>query len=165
MQTCQKNRLGDRQTLCEQGCAVMNATCSFVHKVPRHLVNIILGVSGVEFLNEMSFSFEVVNLVRRTTLRIRGPHLGSQRPEQIAGPSEESPPFCHPAGRLCSHLWTQTRARPSGLWASSLQPHAAALGLISLRGVWTNPYNMSLFSISAGPWLTATGPLSSQAGP
>ena len=112
----------------------------------------------MEFLDEMSFSFGVVDLVRRMTLRIWGPHLVSQRPEQTAGLSEESLPLCHPAGRLCSPLRAQTRARPSGLWAYSLQTHAAALGLISLHGVWTNPYNMSLFCISAGPWLTATGP-------
>ena len=70
----------------------------------------------------------------------------------------EEPALCHSAGRLCSPLRAQTRARPPGLWAYSLQTHAAALGLISLRGVWTNPYNISLFCISAGPWLTATGP-------
>ena len=135
VQTCQEKRLGDRQALSEQGCAVMNATCLLAHKVPKHLVNIILGVSGMEFLDEMRFSFEVVDLVRRMTLRIQGPHPGFQRPEQTAGPNEESPPLCHPAGRLCSHPWTQTRAQPSGLWASSLQTHAAALGLISLCGV------------------------------
>ena len=143
----------------------MNAVCPFVHRMPRHLVNIILGVSGMEFLDEMSFSFGVVDLVRRMTPRIWGPHLVSQRPEQTAGPSEKSLPSAIQldGSALPCGLRLELGLQASGPTASrlTLQLLDSSAFVVCEPTLITYPFSASL----QGPDSQLQGPLLSQAGP